>query len=101
MNFEGREAFKKDAPVTESEAMKKIISTKAPIVIEDVKGYTFYKPLENTDSCKGCHAQEGAILGAVKVSLSIEKEYERAMKSVTIVILLTIVGALGSALFSG
>ena len=57
--------------------MKKIISTKAPIVIEDVKGYTFYKPLENTDSCKGCHAQEGAILGAVKVSLSIEKEYEK------------------------
>ncbi|MDP2278289.1 MAG: methyl-accepting chemotaxis protein, partial [Nitrospirota bacterium] len=98
VNSEGREAFKKDAPVTEADAMKKIISTKEPIVIEDVKGYTFYKPLENTASCKGCHAQEGAVLGAVKVSLSIEKEYEKAKKSVITVILLTIVGALGFSL---
>ena len=75
--------------------MKKIISTKAPIVIEDVKGYIFYKPLENAAACKGCHAQEGAILGAIKVSLSIEKEYERAKKSVITVILLTIVERLG------
>jgi len=98
VNAEGREAFKKDAPLTESEAMKKILTTKAPIVIEDKKGYTFYKPLENTASCKGCHAQDGEVLGAVKVSLSIEKEYEKAMKSVITVILLTIVGALGFSL---
>lgn len=98
VNSEGKEAFRKDAPVTESDAMKKIVSTKAPIVIEDVKGYTFYKPLENTAECKGCHAQEGAVLGAVKVSLSIEKQYEKAKKSVITVILLTIVGALGFSL---
>ena len=98
INSEGREAFKKDAPATEAEAMKKIISTKEPIVIEDVKKYTFYKPLENTPSCKGCHSQKGDILGAVKVSLSIEKEYERAKKSVITVILLTIAGALGFSL---
>lgn len=98
INSEGREAFKKDAPATEAEAMKKIISTKEPIVIEDVKKYTFYKPLENTPSCKGCHSQKGDILGAVKVSLSIEKEYEKAKKSVITVILLTIVGALGFSL---
>ena len=98
VNFEGREAFKKDAPVTESEAMKKIISTKAPIVEESAKGYTFYKPLENAAECKGCHSNDGAILGAIKVSLSIEKEYERAKKSVITVILLTIAGALGFSL---
>lgn len=100
VNSEGREAFGKDAPLTESDAMKKIVSTKAPIVIEDVKGYIFYKPLENTAECKGCHAQEGAVLGAVKVSLSIEKEkeHEKAKKLVITVILLTIVGALGFSL---
>ncbi len=100
VNSEGREAFWKDAPLTESDAMKKIVSTKAPIVIEGVKEYTFYKPLENTAECKGCHAQEGAVLGAVKVSLSIEKEreYEKAKKSGITVILLTIVGALGFSL---
>ncbi|MCX5717328.1 MAG: phosphate/phosphite/phosphonate ABC transporter substrate-binding protein [Nitrospirae bacterium] len=98
INSEGREAFKKDVPVTEYDAINKIISTKAPIAIEDAKGYVFYKPLENTPSCKGCHSQKGDILGAVKVSLSIEKEYERAKKSVITVILLTIVGALGFSL---
>lgn len=98
VNSEGKEAFKKDAPATESEAMKKIVSTKAPIVIEDVKGYTFYKPLENAASCKGCHAQEGAILGAVKVSLSIEKEYDKAQKSGIIVSIVTTVGAMGFSL---
>ncbi|MBA3060189.1 MAG: HAMP domain-containing protein, partial [Nitrospirae bacterium] len=71
---------------------------KAPIVIEGVKGYTFYKPLENTAECKVCHSNDGDILGAVKVSLSIEKQYEKAKKSVITVILLTIVGALGFSL---
>jgi len=95
LNSAGREAFNKDAPVTESEAMKKIVSAKAPILEESPRGYTLYKPLENTDLCKACHAQEDAILGAVKVSLSIEKEYERAKKSIATVILLTVIGALG------
>ncbi|MDP2156547.1 MAG: HAMP domain-containing protein, partial [Nitrospirota bacterium] len=98
VNSEGGEAYKKDAPATEADTMKKIISAKAPIVIEDIKGYTFYKPLENAASCKGCHSNDGAILGAVKVSLSIEKEYEKAKKSVITVILLTVVGALGFSL---
>lgn len=44
VNSEGREAFVKDAPAIEADAMKKIISTKAPIVEESSKGYTFYKP---------------------------------------------------------
>src|SRR5574340_329898 len=96
INSEGREAFKKDVPVTEYDAINKIISTKAPIAVEDAKGYTFYKPLENTASCKACHSQKGDILGAVKVLLSIEKKYEKAKKSAVItVILLKIAAALG------
>ena len=62
------------------------------------KRFVLYKPLENTSSCKGCHAQEGALLGAVKVSLSIEKEYDKAMKSIVTVIVLTVLGALGFSL---
>ncbi|HBU05950.1 MAG TPA: hypothetical protein DEA95_05105 [Nitrospiraceae bacterium] len=98
VDSEGREAFRKDAPVTESEAMKKVLSTKEPIIIQNVKEYTIYKPFENTASCKGCHANDGAVLGAVKVTLSIEKVYEKAKKSVTIVILLALVGVLGFSL---
>ena len=37
VNSEGREAFEKDAPATEADAMKKIISTKEPIVIAGCK----------------------------------------------------------------
>lgn len=98
INFEGREAFKKDSPAEEAATIKKLIDTKMPVMIKDAKKFVLYKPLENTSSCKGCHAQEGALLGAVKVSLSIEKEYDKAMKSIVTVIVLTVLGALGFSL---
>ena len=95
INFEGREAFKKDAPKDEAASIKKIISTNMPITIKDAKRFVLYKPLENASLCKGCHVQEGAILGAVKVSLSIEKEYNKAQKSIITVIMVTIIGSFG------
>ncbi|MEK6581420.1 MAG: phosphate/phosphite/phosphonate ABC transporter substrate-binding protein [Nitrospirota bacterium] len=98
INFEGREAFKKDSPPEEAATIKKLIDTKMPVMIKDAKKFVLYKPLENTSSCKGCHAQEGSLLGAVKVSLSIEKEYDKAMKSIVTVIILTVLGALGFSL---
>ncbi|MFA5846600.1 MAG: phosphate/phosphite/phosphonate ABC transporter substrate-binding protein [Thermodesulfovibrionales bacterium] len=98
INFEGREAFKKDSPPEEAATIKKLMDTKMPVMIKDAKKFVLYKPLENTSSCKGCHAQEGTLLGAVKVSLSIEKEYDKAMKSIVTVIILTVLGALGFSL---
>jgi len=93
INSEGREAFKKDSPAGESDVIKKIISTGKPITIKDAKKFTLYRPLLNGASCKGCHPGEGAILGAVKVSISIEKEYDKAIKSIITVIVVTIIGA--------
>ncbi len=90
LNFQGREAFKEDAPATESEVMKKISGTKASYDIQDVKRFVFYEPLENTERCKSCHAADPEILGAVKVSISIEKEYAKSMNLIKIVILLTV-----------
>ncbi len=93
INFEGRKAFHKGSPVTESESIKKIINTKMPITIKDEKKFVLYKPLVNESLCMGCHTYEGAILGAVKVSISIEKEYDKAIKSILTVIVITIIGS--------
>lgn len=90
LHYEGREAFSKGTPALESVVMKKISETKTPVFIRDVKRLTFYKPLENVERCKACHAGEPAILGAVKISISIEKEYNRATTLIIIVIMATV-----------
>lgn len=90
LNHEGRPAFSPQAPVVESDQIKKIRETKAPLLIRDVKKLIFYKPLENKTKCKTCHAQEPDIMGAVKISISIEKEYNKAVNLIIIVILATV-----------
>jgi len=90
LNFQGREAFRKDALATESEVMKKISGTKASHDIQDVKRFVFYEPLENKERCRACHAADPEIIGAVKVSVSIVNEYARSMNLIKIVILLTV-----------
>jgi len=95
INSEGREAFQKDSPSGESDAIKKIIATNKPIIRKDDKKFILYKPLENTSVCQGCHAEKGSILGAVKVIISIGEEYNKALRSVITVLVLTLLGALG------
>lgn len=90
LHFEGREAFERQSPATEKDVMKIISDTKAPHTVRDVKRLIFYKPLENKEQCKGCHASEPQILGAVKTSISIEQEYNKSTNLIIIVILATI-----------
>jgi methyl-accepting chemotaxis protein len=93
MNYEGREAFNRDAPATEAEMMKKITETKLPVFIKGVKKLVFYKPFENKGRCMDCHINEPAIIGAVKISFSIAKEYDKSINLIIIVILLTILAS--------
>lgn len=90
VNHEGRSAFEKGMPPSESDVMKKIAHTKSAFLRRDVKKLTYYKPLENKEKCRTCHANDPEILGAVKISFSIEKEYSDAMKLIAIVMLATI-----------
>ncbi|MFZ2196658.1 MAG: methyl-accepting chemotaxis protein, partial [Thermodesulfovibrionales bacterium] len=91
LNFQGREAFRRDAPATESEVMKKISGTQASYDIQDVKRFVFYEPLKNSERCKSCHEADPEIIGAVKISVSIEKEYAMSMDLIKLVILLTVI----------
>jgi len=95
LNFEGRQAFDKTTEVdkTDVEKMKRMTGTKAPEVIKDVRRLIFYKPLVNSERCRSCHADDPEILGAVKTSFSIEKEYAKAMGLINFVIFATVFAA--------
>lgn len=97
LNIEGREAFRKDAPATESAVMKKLSETNVPYFIKDVKSLTYYRPLLNKEKCKSCHEDAQSIRGAIKISLSIEEEYNKTINSIITIIFVTV---LGSIMFS-
>ncbi|MEW6068841.1 MAG: phosphate/phosphite/phosphonate ABC transporter substrate-binding protein [Nitrospirota bacterium] len=97
LNAEGREAFNKTSEVTEADVMQKISKTAAPFLSKSDKTIVFYKPFENTLYCKSCHAQEGKILGAVKVGASLEKIYG---KSLSFILWTTIISIAGIAAFT-
>jgi phosphate/phosphite/phosphonate ABC transporter binding protein len=100
LNTKGREAFKKDSPPTEASLMEKMSATQAPVIIKSEKSLIFGKPLENASYCKGCHAQEGAILGGVKVAISLEKIYGKSMNFILWTTILSIIGiAVGTFFF--
>lgn len=94
-NEEGREAFHEKAPAVESAVLSEFKAGKEQVVKRDKKRLTFYMPLKNAPSCRRCHGEEKTLLGAVKVSLSIEKEYNRALSSVAGMVAASFVGALG------
>ncbi|UCE79685.1 MAG: phosphate/phosphite/phosphonate ABC transporter substrate-binding protein [Nitrospiraceae bacterium] len=90
LNHEGRKAWDENAPPLEKEIMEKIASQKAPLFIQGEKNMTYYRPLINAKQCKSCHARDLALLGAAKITISIEEEYVRAMFIIKMVILATI-----------
>ena len=98
VHYDGRQAFtEKTSAAADADVMKKISRTKAPLVQRVDKKLILYRPLENAERCKGCHAADPEVLGAVKLSFSIEKEYNSSIRLIYIVILIT---ALACFLFS-
>jgi len=95
LHFDGHTAFAdKGGTAADTDIMKKIIQTKAPFVQRDQKRIVFYRPLENAERCKACHANDPAVLGAVKLSFSIEKEYNSSMRMIVMVILATVLACI-------
>ncbi len=94
LHYDGHHAFSSDLQTREDAVMKQLAETKKAFSVRDVKQMTYYKPLINEDRCKSCHATDPAVLGAVKVSLSIEKEYRDAVFYIVFVIAATILAAI-------
>lgn len=99
INAQGREAFKKESEATEASVMQNLSSRQTPLSYKSEKAFIFYKPLENSSYCKGCHAQEGAILGAVKLTVSLEKIYGKSISFIVWTTIITIVVISITALF--
>jgi phosphate/phosphite/phosphonate ABC transporter binding protein len=93
-NYQGREAFDQDGPATEAVVMKEMAGTKGPIHIREEKRLVFYQPMKNTEQCRGCHAGDPEIIGAVKTAISIEKEYDRATNLIMFVIIITVLACI-------
>jgi methyl-accepting chemotaxis protein len=77
--------------------MKRIAETRLPLRVHDTGKMIFYRPLENEERCKTCHMDAPAVLGALKVSFSIEKEYRHGVRMMIIIIAVMV---LASILFS-
>jgi methyl-accepting chemotaxis protein len=74
-SWEGREAFKPGSPAKESEILRKLSETRSPFSFMEKDSITFWRPLENKVQCQGCHDRNIPVVGAVKVTLSLKKEY--------------------------
>jgi methyl-accepting chemotaxis protein len=99
LNAQGREAFMRDSPATESSVMQTLSAKNVPLSYKSEKSLVFYKPLENASYCKGCHAKEGAVLGAVKVGVSLEKIYGKSMNFILWTTIISIIGIAGGTFF--
>ncbi len=94
LNYEGRKAFDRTSAADEAGIMTKIGRTKEAEFVKGVKRLTFYKPFINAERCKTCHAADPAVLGALKISFSIEKEYSKAYRYSAIVMLVTVLASI-------
>lgn len=93
LGSEGRKAFEAGSAAHEAVALAELKSGKDLLVRREAARLTFYKPLKNIPSCHACHDKDKAVLGAVKVSVTLEKEYKKAMALVTMMIGISIVAS--------
>ncbi len=92
---EGREAFVEHAvPVAEPDAAKELKAGREFLVKRDKARLTFDMPLRNASACQKCHGADKTVLGFVKVSVSIEKEYEKVLSSVAFIVAASVVAAM-------
>jgi phosphate/phosphite/phosphonate ABC transporter binding protein len=94
LDLRGRKGQDRTAPSYEAAAIKRIAGTKEPELVKQEKGLIIYRPLINADRCRTCHAGDPPVLGALRVSYSIEKQYKKAVGYIGIVLLVTVLASL-------
>ncbi|HXX82081.1 MAG TPA: hypothetical protein VEI46_11065, partial [Thermodesulfovibrionales bacterium] len=94
LNSEGRKAFEEGSPAHEAAALAELKSGKGRVLRREAARLIFYMPLRNDPSCHACHGTDKAVLGAVKVSVTIEQEYKKAMALITVMIAISIIASM-------
>lgn len=93
-DVDGREAFRPDSPAIEAQALKELRSGTERIMRTEGYRHIFYLSLKNHPSCQRCHGTEKPILGAIKITISTEKESKDAMGIITFVIVATVLASI-------
>ncbi|RMG03391.1 MAG: phosphate/phosphite/phosphonate ABC transporter substrate-binding protein [Nitrospirae bacterium] len=90
LNYEGREAFNRQAPRKEANALKRFQEDLSPFTEISGEKMLIYRPLENTPACQKCHKVKSPFLGAVKISMSLEHEREKVARMTTFNLIATL-----------
>jgi len=94
LNSEGREAFRDGSPAQEASVLEELKSGKERVLSRKGSRLIFYMPFKNTPSCQTCHGTDKPILGAVRVSVSLEREYGKASALIARGILVAVISCL-------
>jgi methyl-accepting chemotaxis protein len=76
-NREGRTAFVAGSPVVEADVLDSIAESGEHLTFMQKDSIVYYMPLPNIPTCHACHLSDGKMLGAVKLSISLENEYNK------------------------
>jgi methyl-accepting chemotaxis protein len=100
-NWEGRAAFEKGSPVTGDQTLLSVLRIGNQEILSEGGYLTAYMPLMKKASCQVCHEDEPNVIGSVKISVSLEKEYHRMTLFLVYVIIGSIlgVGVIGTILW--
>lgn len=94
LNSEGRKAFEEGSSALEAAPLAELKSGKDRVLRREGARLTSYIPLKNVPSCHACHATDKAVLGAIKISVTMKKEYERAMALITTMVVISIIASI-------
>jgi methyl-accepting chemotaxis protein len=89
---EGRKAFTPDALKSEADAVKRLRETAAPYSERRGGRLVLYSPLPNGPECTGCHPGEQDLLGATKVTVSLQDALDKGASLVFQAILWSLAG---------
>ncbi len=86
-NHQGSPAFSPGAPTVEVDAINRLKTTQKHFVEQKTDSIVFYMPLLAKQQCYDCHRSEDKVLGAVKISMSMKSERDKAVRFITMIVL--------------
>ncbi|HET6516132.1 MAG TPA: phosphate/phosphite/phosphonate ABC transporter substrate-binding protein [Thermodesulfovibrionales bacterium] len=95
VNSEGREAFNPNSPVKDSAMIEEFRRGRESFSNREGGRFIYSMPLFNAPSCQKCHGTDKPLLGAVKISVSLEREFADAAKRTSLMVSFMLLLSLG------